>query len=661
MSKCTPSIGGIHRSLSFSAAGAPALLAIVLVACAGEEKARPPEGGEDSGEVSAAPPPLICNEVSPYAGELAFTDRTEDWGLVGINGGRLSSADLDGDGFPDLIVSEGSFFGRDNFEAGVRYHYVLMNRENPDGGRMFVDETVQSGLFAPREGDPTQVGRASQVNIMGDVDNDGDLDVFSGQFFDGSNRDDDPGDRSELLLNAGDGTFSLAPPSDLSVNGGYATSGGSFADYNADGLLDLFVVGWYEAYGQLYGEQDHSYKGDGTGAFLDTTPTTGLTMTRGRSLQDWVDGEARRPAFGGTTCDLNGDALPDLLVSNYGRAWNQQWMSQGDGTMADIAMESGFASDEVYDYSDNQFYRCYCSVYGCDPDPGAPAFSDETCATYADYWAPGWDDLPHRLAGNSFTTACGDVDNDGDNDVLTSEIVHWHIGGSSDPSELLLNDGEGRFVRPGNAANGLERDWSRSDWNAGDLFTAFFDFDGDGWKDILLVSSDYPGDRMFLFRQIAPGQFEEIADAAGIAHPWPAGATVADFDRDGDLDVITGSSNARSGSPWETHEVHIYENTLPARNSVRIRLEGVAANRAGIGARVELTADDGLSQMAEVNGGYGHMGMQNDTALTFGLGAACAIPEVTVTWPGGAVDLYTDVPANYAVTLVQGGELRVDP
>ena len=637
------------------------LLALGLaIACHKDEKAGPADAiGDDTGE-TAAPPPLICNEAVPYAGGPAFTDTTEAWGLVGITGGRLSAADLDNDGYPDLLVREGSAFGRDDFAAGTRYHYVLMNRANPDGGRMFVDETVQSGLFVARDEDPATVGRASQVTIMGDVDNDGDLDVYSGQFFDGANRADDPGDRSELLLNDGDGTFTLADQSDLSDPGGYATSGASFADYDADGLLDLFVVGWYERYGQLYGEQDHSFRGDGSGFFQDTTTNTDMTMVRGSRDSDWIDGLARRPAFGATSCDLNGDAFPDLLVSNYGRSWNQQWMNQGDGLLVDTSMESGFASDEDYDYSDNQFYRCYCSVYGCDPDPGAPAFDETTCATYADYWVPGWDDLPHRLAGNSFTTACGDIDNDGDNDVLTAEIVHWHIGGSSDPSELLLNNGDGTFTRPGNATNGLERDWTRSDWNAGDLFTAFFDFDLDGWKDILLVTSDYPGDRMFLFRQIAPGQFEELADDAGIAHPWPAGAVIADFDRDGDLDVITGSSNARSGSPWETHEVHLYENTLPAGNSARIRLEGTSANRAGIGARVELTTDDGLTQMAEVSGGYGHMGMQNDTALTFGLGAACAIPEVTVTWPGGAVDTYADVPANYAVTLVQGGEVRVE-
>jgi hypothetical protein len=151
-----------------------------------------------------------------------------------------------------------------------------------------------------------------------------------------------------------------------------------------------------------------------------------------------------------------------------------------------------------------------------------------------------------------------------------------------------------------------------------------------------------------------------VAEPAGIALEWPAGGVVADFDRDGDLDVVTGSSTSRSGTPWTTHEVHLFENGLGGGNMVRIKLAGEAANRAGIGARVEVTTDDGNTQVQELGGGYGHMGMQHDTELSFGLGASCSITAVEVTWPGGAVDTYADVPANYRVTLVEGGAVEVD-
>jgi enediyne biosynthesis protein E4 len=514
---------------------------------------------------------------------------------------------------------------------------------------------VQSGLFAPRDGDAGATGRAGMIHVYGDVDNDGDVDVFSGQFYDGSNDDDEPGDRSELMLNDGDGTFTMASKSDVHVSDGYATSGASFVDFDADGVLDLWVVGWYKVYGYLYAEQDSLFRGNGDGTFTDVTESAGLEMERGSSTSDWLDGEARRPAFGATSCDLDGDALPDLLTSNYGRSWNQQWMNQGDGSFVDVSMESGFAADEDLDYSDNMFYRCYCAVYGCDPDPGPSSLA--SCETYAAYWSPGYDDQPARLAGNTFSTACADLDNDGDMDLMSSEIVHWHIGGSSDASELLLNDGDGAFSRPGNAQTGLQRDWDAADWNEGDLFLGVLDFDADGQKDILLVTTDYPGGRMFLYRQIAENEYEEVAETAGIAHEWPAGLAIADFDGDGDLDVVTGSSTSRSGTPWTTHEVHLYENTLGAGNHSGIRLRGAGSNRLGIGARVEVRSS-ALTQVQEVGGGYGHMGMHHDTRLFFGLGADCEDLEVQVTWPGGATDTYSGVRANQEVVLVQGGAVE---
>ena len=146
-----------------------------------------------------------------------------------------------------------------------------------------------------------------------------------------------------------------------------------------------------------------------------------------------------------------------------------------------------------------------------------------------------------------------------------------------------------------------------------------------------------------MWRQVEAGQFEDVSDASGLNHPWPAGMAIADFDLDGDLDFATGSSTARTGTPWTTREVHLYENTAPVGNW--IRLEGLP-----VGARVDLTAG-GLTQTAEVSGGYGHAGIQNDTALHFGLGDVCLVESITVTWPGGATRTWTDQAGNQAVVL----------
>ncbi|RME22086.1 MAG: CRTAC1 family protein [Deltaproteobacteria bacterium] len=624
-----------------------AAMLVALSGCSGD--------GQDTG------PTVICNSSSAWTGGAAFSDETTAWGLADVRGVKMSTADLNGDGYPDLIVNEGTPHSRDDLSAGVRYHWLLMNEDDGSGHRTFVDRSEESGLWALRPGTEDGGGdfRASQVHVMGDVDNDGDLDVFAGAFTDANHPETDLGDRSELMINDGTGHFSFGTDH-LQVSGGYSTSGASFADVDADGDLDLWVTGWYEQYGAIYAEQDRLYVNNGVGDFGEWTSQAGLEMERGSgsSLDPWLEGTARRPAYGATACDLNGDAMPDLLASNYGRSWNQQWMNQGNGTFVDTGRESGFAGDDDLSYVEDQFYACYCEVYGpCDPDPGPPRLAG--CETYAEYWTPGFDDQPARLNGNSFTTACGDIDNDGDNDLITAEIVHWHIGRGSDPTELLINDGSGVFTRPGNDTNGLARDWPSADWNAGDLYVAMVDIDNDMLQDILLISSDYPDTRLFLFRQVEPGRFTEVAEEMGIAHPWPAGMAVADFDRDGDLDVITGSSTARSGTPWDSHELHFYENQLGPGNSVRIRLEGTAANKAGIGARVAVTAG-GVTQTREVSGGFGHFGIQNDTALVFGLGDACTIDAVEVTWPGGATDRFDGVLPNQSVTLVQGGEVRVE-
>jgi hypothetical protein len=189
---------------------------------------------------------------------------------------------------------------------------------------------------------------------------------------------------------------------------------------------------------------------------------------------------------------------------------------------------------------------------------------------------------------------------------------------------------------------------------------ALFDFDNDGRKDVYIGSSDYPGTRGFLFRQKPDGTFSEVPPASGIDHPRSHGIAVADFDRDGDLDVAVGHGTSRcDGDPtcYPTPEVHYFRNELGQQgNYVQLRLTGgPGTNRAAIGARVEVTAG-GVTQVQEVGGGYGHYGIQNDLVLHFGLGEACAVDAIRVRWPdsGLSEEVWTDVQANRRLELVQG-------
>lgn len=604
-------------------------LLLLLAACVSTDP--------DSSDTDPPVPTCDAAPSSEWSGSTAFEDRTDAWDLVGVEGGRLQSVDLDGDRYPDLVVTQMFSNARDDLGAAppVRYHYVMMNRPGEGGARVFVDETEQSGLIQNRDGG---LGTSATLFVYGDVDNDGDLDAFAGRYYD-AGTDDATGDCSEILLNDGAGHFTFADRSDPCDLEGYPVTAASFTDYDADGVLDLWQVAFYIEYGALAAGQDQLLRGNGDGTFTDVTDDMGLTLTRGRTTDDFLERDVRRPAYGATACDLTGDTLPELLATNYGRSWNQLWLNQGD-SFVEIGEDARFDDDDLYDYADNYMYACWHESYGGADDPSPTV----NCggAFPNNYWTAGYDDQPARLAGNGFTTVCADIDNDGDNDAYTASIVHDWAGESADPTQLLLNDGNGTFELIDNDDNGLARS-RRGSWNEGDLHAAFFDFDNDGWKDIVLGSSDYEDTHVWLWRQVSPGQFEDVTDATGLNHPWPAGMAIADFDLDGDLDFATGSSFARAGSPWTTREVHLYENTAPVGNWVRI--EGLS-----VGTRVDLSAG-GLTQTQEVSGGYGHAGIQNDTALHFGLGGACLIESIVVTAPGGAQTTHTNQLGNQALAL----------
>ena len=340
------------------------------------------------------------------------------------------------------------------------------------------------------------------------------------------------------------------------------------------------------------------------------------------------------------TVDLDGDGYPDLLVNeadgekrddpaggvyshrvlmNRASGDRRVFVDETDASGLLVGESAGMDADDNLDYSDNYWYACYCETHGCDPEPTVScggSFPDN-------YWTPGYDDHPSRLGGNTFTTVCADIDNDGDLDLYHTEIHHLWAGQSGDGSQLLLNDGSGHFERADSAENGLERVHSKfEDWNEGDLFSAFFDYDADGWKDILLVESDYPDDHLYAWHNEGDGTFTEVSDTTGLNQPWPHGAAIADFDRDGDLDVVTGSSHARSGSPWTENTLHLYENRLGGN---LLRIAGLP-----VGTRVDVEAG-GMTQTFEVSGGYGVTGQQHEVAVYVGLGDACSVDDVSIT------------------------------
>jgi enediyne biosynthesis protein E4 len=614
-------------------------------------------------------PPEICMALGPGPYPLTFSDVTAAMTMpdvAPVAGSNLVVADINGDHWPDLSVSDGAS-DREKLEKLRGLYRVLVNNAG-----VFSDVTWTTNLFVSRNGNP---GRSSTFIVFGDVDNDGDQDAFSAvslddeRFFAGQ-------DLSTVFLNNGDGTFTMTPEQYFTSGNSDPVASAAFFDYDHDGRLDLFVGHSYGTYGYLESAvQDSLYQGQGNGLFTDVTDPAGLT-TQPVTLETLAAGTNHKPTWGVSACDLNDDGWDDLVTASYGRQFNMTYLNR-NGTFEDLSMTSGIACDDDLTYTDNMMFICYCTVHSdsvCDGIPNPPyACKGGTGASAYDYtneWTVGFDDQPFRLVGDTSNALCGDLDNDGDLDLVLVALKHKWAGVSADHTEILRNDGfpEVPFVRPGNDVTGLTR-VHHGDWDEGDLSGAVADLDNDGRLDVMVMSSDYPDTTSVLWQQQADGTFKDVAWESGALLPRAHGIAVVDFDRDGDYDLVMGTSLARwysSDDPPRPADNFVYfvrNNTGQSVNRVMVHLEGAGgeggANRDAIGARVQVRVGS-TTYTRYRQGSYGLSGIQSDPLMIIGIGDACSVDEVTVRWPDAnlTVERFTAVRPNYVLYIKQGEGLR---
>lgn len=621
-------------------------------------------------DIVPPPPAMACRAGTTWNGTTrAFrSDGTAAWGLADARGTNLSVPDLDGDGYADLVVLDGTYNLRTDLDAmpPTIHVRVYMNRPRDGGGRTFVDATRSSNLLALNDG-TGGYGRVVTHIAFADMDNDGDVDAVTGVYVNaGQGAPEDPGDRSVVMLNDGHGVFALA--TDSAITGSSADipqlGGLTFTDQDRDGNIDVFMGYFYELGAVEVGQQHQLFHGAGDGTFTDVTDAVGLTMSD--QMSSFATAGQRRPLYGVTACDLNDDGRQELLGAAYGRQWNPAFLNEGT-RYSEVGRSANISGDANIDYHTDQSYLCYCvshptDIAYCPPGTPAPIYQ---CPLRG--WRKDYNDQPWRLNGNTFSIACGDIDNDGDMDLYTAEIHHPDVGTASDVSEMLVNNstagGALNFTRPGRDSMGLTPG-STPDTDEGGLASALFDFDDDGRLDAFLGASDYPQQFGWVFHQNATGTgttFTEVGTVAGFHHACPHGMAIADFDHDGDQDVIVGSSTARDcAMRWRNgNELRVYENTASEANWTSIRLVGRGAggaNRSAIGARVRVTAG-GVTQTREINGVWGHFsGEGTELPAHFGLGANCTIDRVEVRWPdaAGTIQTFTNVVANYRIELREG-------
>ena len=544
-------------------------------------------------------------------------ERYEHEMVNAVTGGGVALGDWDGDRLADVFLTQPF--------AGNRLY------RNLGGFRFEPSEAVQDDKWGTG---------ASFV----DLDNDGDLDLFVCGY-DCANR---------LYLNDGDGSFREgAAIAGLDYAG--ASVMAAFADYDADGDLDLYLltnhiapskspVWQYEVrrsdgmpilpdhlkgvarvlyrpdlrQGKLIpaGERDLLFRNEGPGIdgwprFTDVTDEAGLT------------GEYF--GLGVVWFDFDRDQWPDIYVANDFWGPDQLFRNQGDGTFEDVTRQSL---------------------------PHTPWFS--MGVDTADINNDGWPDL---LASDmSGATHYREK-------LSMGDMQSWFPETSQPPqfmrNALYLNSGTSRFLECAFLAGVASTDWT---WSV-----RFEDFDGDGWQDLFvtngaerywdnsdLMSSSRGVQRIdtqelrdlwlptpqrkdpnYVFRNDRELRFTEVGSEWGLdARQVSYGVGVADFDNDGDLDIVTNNFE---------DEPSFYRNASSAAiRSVTVSLRGTQSNRYGLGATLQLTAD-GERQYRYLTSARGFMSSAAP-AIHFGLGKKNPQElSLTVDWPSGLRQVVTDV------------------
>ena len=535
-----------------------------------------------------APSPVTFRDVAGRAGitPVIVSGGTKKNYVLEVNGSGACWLDYNGDGWMDLYLVNGASVAQLQGKAEPQTTNHLY-RNNGNG--TFTDVTAAAGV----------PGRGWGFGcVAADYDNDGHTDLFITNF--GLN---------VLYRNRGDGTFE-----DVTVKAGVGGgqiwhAGAAFGDYDLDGNLDLFVPGYLDfdvrnpelktcdyrglkvhACGPLgyKGAPDTLYHNNGDGTFTDVTEKAGVAD--------------RKLYFGFQAVfeDFDNDGRPDIFVANDSNP-NYLYRNKGDGTFEEIGVTAGVA------------------------------FNGD------------------GKEMSSMGVAVGDYDHDGRMDLFITTFAN-------DNYVLFHNDGGGFFTDVSYPSGVGEPTVAYLGWA-----TFFLDYDNDGHLDLFCVNGHvYPEvdgaiketfrQPLQLFRNLGSGKFHEVSIEAGLRSLAPQsarGGSFADYDNDGDLDVVV---SVLDGKPM------LLENLNGNRgNWLRVELTGEKCNRMAVGARVKVTAR-GLTQYASVRAGGSYLS-SNDPRLHFGLGSATEA-EVEVTWPGGAVERIAGLKANQAVHIRQGQGLQ---
>ena len=475
-----------------------------------------------------------------------------------------------------------------------------------------------------------------------DYDNDGNLDIFL------VNGGETPNGRSErpvrhaLYRNLGDNQFEDVAASAGMADLAFFGMGAAVADFNNDGLDDIFVTGFPRC---------ALLRNDGEGRFVDVADTSG-TRNHGEwsASAAWFDYDldgyldlfvtnyATLPMRDPPRCEYAGQAVYCAQTAYSGRL-PRLYRNNGDETFADVTERAGLSEHEgralgvvTIDVDDDGWQDVFVAR---DASPnlllmnrGDGTFRDRALEAEVAY-------SPHGVARAGMGIDAGDVNGDGNPDfVVTNFDSEFHAlysnPGGFPFEEVTRSSGLGRYTRP------------FVGWGA-----RFLDYDSDG--DLDLVTANGHINHMIertrhdvsflqpplLLENVGGPSFRDRRVEAGRPFRNPAlyrGLAVGDIDNDGDPDVVITRLGDRP--------VLLRNNGVGDIRWIGLELEGTHSNRDAIGARVTLRADPERVIVRWVKGGASFLA-SHDRRVLLGLGPRPGPDRVSVEieWPNGLSQL----------------------
>ncbi len=453
-----------------------------------------------------------------------------------------------------------------------------------------------------------------------DINNDGNLDLF----YAGS-----------IYKNLGNGKFEIAESS-AGIPDATSLNSASWADYENDGDLDLI----YSRFTTPSTLQTRIYANDGKGQFSEVNSILNTINSATWSVQ-W--------------CDYNNDSYVDFILTfadlflGENHFPNRLYRGNSDGTFTEVTESYEFLTEKAaytvsnwIDYDqDGDTDLFIASGPAAGPTGTKPDFLYKNLQI--ETGNEGFEKTTNTILAFAEDPQDGqcynaiDFDNDGDLDICLTNY-------SGVKNKFYRND-SGNYIS-------IETPFTAS--NHQNLSNTWGDFDNDSDLDVIVTASSENGSGYFINN--GDGTFiESNSDLINIITSGNStGTTVGDYDNDGDLDFFVVGQGIKG----------LFRNDLTIKNHfTNIKLIGNPSNKAGLGARLELTTrikDKIVTQRREISASNTFMG-HNSLRAHFGLGKASKIDKLTIYWPSGNVDTFKNLKVNKFFTIEEGKKKPISP